>query len=121
MHWQAQPHGENKLVRVTRGSIFDVVVDINPNSKTFKRSFSVELSQDNRKQIYIPPGHAHGFQTLEPNTEVQYEMTTKYRPEASLGFAWNDPIIGIEWPFRDQMTIGQKDSGFSYLDDLELE
>jgi dTDP-4-dehydrorhamnose 3,5-epimerase len=120
MHWQAPPYAEEKLVRVTRGSIFDVVVDINPKSKTFKRSFSVELSQDNRRQIYIPPGYAHGFQTLEPNTEVHYEMTTKYRPDASLGFAWNDPTIGIDWPIRDQIIIGQKDSEFLNLNELEL-
>jgi dTDP-4-dehydrorhamnose 3,5-epimerase len=121
MHWQALPFGEEKLVRVTRGSIFDVVVDINPKSKTFKKSFSVELSQENRKQIYISDGYAHGFQTLESNTEVHYEMTCNYRPEASRGFIWNDPSVGISWPIRENIIMSQTDLGFSNLDDSILE
>jgi dTDP-4-dehydrorhamnose 3,5-epimerase len=121
MHWQSEPYGEVKLVRVTKGSIYDVVVDINPRSSTFKSFYAVELSEHNRKQIYIPEGFAHGFQTLEPDTEVHYEMTTRYKSEASLGFAWDDPSIGISWPIRDKMIIGQRDSEYVNLNELDLE
>lgn len=112
MHWQIEPFAEEKLVRVTRGAIFDVIVDIRPESKTYKKWFSVELSEDNRRQIYIPKGFAHGFQTLEPNTEVLYEMTSRYHLETSRGFAWNDPLINIEWPKTENRIIGIRDSEY---------
>ena len=110
MHWQAEPHAEEKLVRATRGAIFDVIVDIRPESTTFKKWFAVELSMENRRQIYIPKGFAHGFQTLVPDTEVLYEMTVRYNPEASRGFRWNDVLIDIEWPVEDNRIIGIRDS-----------
>ncbi len=116
MHWQIEPFGEEKLVRVTSGAIFDVVVDINPKSINYKRWFAIELSQENRRQIYIPVGYAHGFQTLRPDTEVQYEMTTKYKPESSAGFAWDDSTVGITWPIFDHAVIIKKDSAFLNLD-----
>jgi dTDP-4-dehydrorhamnose 3,5-epimerase len=112
MHWQTEPYAEEKLVRTTRGAIFDVIVDIRPESKTFKKWIGVELSEANRRQIYIPKGFAHGFQTLEPNTEVLYEMTTRYNLEASRGFVWNDPSINIEWPKTDNRIIGIRDSDY---------
>ena len=98
MHWQAAPFEEAKLVRVTRGSIFDVIVDIRPSSNTFRHWFGVELSAENMRQIYIPEGFAHGFMTLANETEVLYEMTAVYNAEAARGFAWNDPGINIGWP-----------------------
>ena len=96
-------------MRVTRGAIFDVIVDVRPESKTYKKWFSVELSETSRRQIYIPKGFAHGFQTLEPNTEVLYEMTCQYHPEVSRGFIWNDPSIGIVWPETINRIIGDRD------------
>ena len=110
MHWQAEPYAEEKLVRATRGAIFDVIVDIRPDSKTYKQWHAAELSEHNRRQIYIPKGFAHGFQTLEPDTEVLYEMTVPYHPEASRGFLWNDPAIDIAWPQRAERIIGVRDS-----------
>jgi len=115
MHWQAEPFAEEKLVRVTRGAIFDVIVDICPDSKTYKSWFAVELSEKNRRQIYIPKGFAHGFQTLEPNTEVLYEMTTRYHPEASKGFLWSDPSINIEWPKTENRIVGMRDHEYPNL------
>lgn len=112
MHWQTEPWAEEKLVRATRGAIFDVIVDIRPGSKTFKKWFYMELSGENRRQIFIPKGFAHGFQTLEPDTEVLYEMTVPYKPEASRGFAWNDPSIGIKWPATENRIIGTRDAEF---------
>ncbi len=109
MHWQGGPFGEDKLVRVTRGAIFDVVVDISPSSPTFKKWYSLELSEENFKQIYIPKGFAHGFQTLLPNTEVMYQMTSEYNPGASLGFAPDDIEIGIKWPIDENILISDKD------------
>lgn len=110
MHWQAGPYAEEKLVRATRGAIFDVIVDIRPDSKTYRQWHAAELSERNRRQIYIPKGFAHGFQTLEPDTEVLYEMTISYHPEASRGFLWNDPAIDIAWPKTAERIIGVRDS-----------
>ena len=112
MHWQIGDYAEEKLVRVTRGAVFDVIVDIRPESKTFRKWFGVELSEHNRRQLYIPAGFAHGFQTLEPNTEVLYEMTSRYNLEASRGFAWNDPAINIEWPKTENRIVGIRDSEY---------
>ncbi len=110
MHWQTEPYAEEKLVRATRGSIFDVIVDMRPESKSYKKWHAVELSEQNRRQIYIPYGFAHGFQTLSPDTEVLYEMTTPYKPEASRGFVWNDPVINVQWPEVATRIIGVRDS-----------
>ena len=112
MHWQAAPYSEEKLVRVTRGAIFDVIVDLRPSSNTFKKWFSVVLSAENMRQIYIPKGFAHGFQTLLHNTEVLYEMTVKYESSASMGFLWNDPDINILWPVVENRIVGERDSSF---------
>jgi dTDP-4-dehydrorhamnose 3,5-epimerase len=117
MHWQTEPYAEEKLVRATRGAIFDVIVDIRPESKTYRQWHAVELSQENRRQIYIPKGFAHGFQTLEPDTEVLYEMTATYHPEASRGFIWSDPSINIEWPKAEGRIIGIRDSELPRLFD----
>lgn len=113
MHWQTEPWAEEKLVRATRGAIFDVIVDIRPDSKTFRKWFCVELSGENRRQIYIPKGFAHGFQTIEANTEVLYEMTVPYKPDASRGFVWNDPSIDIKWPETENRIIGIRDAEFT--------
>jgi dTDP-4-dehydrorhamnose 3,5-epimerase len=98
MHYQAAPHGECKLVRCVRGAIFDVAVDLRPESLTCRDWHGIELSADNRLAFYIPAGLAHGFQTLEDNSEVLYQMGDPYVPEAGCGVRWDDPAFGIEWP-----------------------
>ena len=99
MHFQKEPRGEPKLVRCTRGRIFDVAVDLRPKSPGFRRWVGVELSQDNREALYIPIGCAHGFLTLEEDCEVFYMMGEVFVPELASGVRWNDPAFGIDWPF----------------------
>jgi dTDP-4-dehydrorhamnose 3,5-epimerase len=98
MHYQADPHGESKIVRCVRGAIFDVAVDLRPGSDTFRRWHGVELSAENRRSFYIPAGLAHGFQTLSDDCEVLYLMGNPYVPEAARGVRWDDSAFGIEWP-----------------------
>jgi dTDP-4-dehydrorhamnose 3,5-epimerase len=108
LHLQAAPYEEDKLVRVTRGCIFDVIVDIRPGSAGFGQWFGVELSAQNHRQIYIPKGFAHGFQTLEDNCEVLYAMTVPYQPGAGRGIRWNDPDVAIAWPMDVDSTDRQR-------------
>lgn len=98
MHYQAPPSEEAKTVRCVRGAIHDVIVDLRPDSATFARHAAVELSAADRRALYVPPGFAHGFQTLEPETEVSYLMSAFYAPEHGRGFRHDDPEIGIRWP-----------------------
>ena len=98
MHYQADPHAETKLVRCTRGAIFDVIVDLRPGSTSYEQWFSVELNVENRKALYVPEGVAHGFQSLQDDTEVVYQVSEFYDPELARGVRWNDPRLGIEWP-----------------------
>lgn len=109
MHYQAAPFEEDKLVRVTRGAIFDVIVDLRIASPMRGRWFAVDLTAENRRQIYVPKGFAHGFQTTEPDTEVLYEMTVPYQPEAVRGVRWDDPHLGIVWPAAERRLISDKD------------
>jgi dTDP-4-dehydrorhamnose 3,5-epimerase len=111
MHYQIKPYEESKLVRCTRGKIYDVIVDLRKYSKTFKKWDSVELSASNHKILYIPKGFAHGFQTLEDDSEVNYEMFQIFSPNHSRGFRWNDSTIKINWPL-EITKISQKDSVF---------
>lgn len=97
MHYQLAPHAETKLVRCTRGSIYDVALDLRPSSDTFCRWFSIELTQSNHTMLYIPAGVAHGFQTLSDDTEVFYQISEFYRSESSHGVRWNDPAFRIRW------------------------
>jgi dTDP-4-dehydrorhamnose 3,5-epimerase len=98
MHFQADPHGEDKLVRCQRGALFDVIVDLRPDSATRGQWFGVELTPSNGRSLFIPKGFAHGFQTLADDTEVHYQMSTPYVPGAGDGVRWDDPAFGIEWP-----------------------
>jgi dTDP-4-dehydrorhamnose 3,5-epimerase len=98
LHLQIAPHEEVKLVRVTQGKIWDVIVDLRPGSSTFRKHFSVVLSAENRHELYIPKGIAHGFQTLEDGTEVFYQISELYAPESARGYRWDDPAFAIPWP-----------------------
>lgn len=111
MHFQSPPQAEAKLIRCTRGAIYDVIVDLRPESATFKQYFSAVLSEENGKMLYVPEGFAHGFQTLEDNTEVFYQMSQFYAPEHARGVRWNDPAFGIEWPAGEH-TILERDQSF---------
>lgn len=97
MHYQAEPYPEAKLVRCTMGAIYDVIIDLRKDSPTFKRWAAVELTAQNRRALYVPEGFAHGFQTLEDNTEVFYQMSEFYHPECARGVRWDDPAFGVEW------------------------
>jgi len=113
MHYQAEPHGESKLVRCVRGAIFDVAVDLRRDSPTFRRWHGVELSAENRLSLYIPAGLAHGFQTLADDCEVLYQMGNPYVPEAARGVRWDDPAFAIAWPAVDrERTISAKDRAY---------
>jgi dTDP-4-dehydrorhamnose 3,5-epimerase len=108
MHSQVAPFGETKLVRCTAGAIFDVIIDLRPSSPTYKRYEGVELSARNGNMLYIPEGFAHGFQTLEDNSEVFYQMSQFYAPEHARGVRWDDPAFGIKWPPAER-TILERD------------
>ncbi len=121
LHYQLTPHAQGKLVRVTRGSVFDVALDIRRNSPTFGRWFGIELSAENKKAIYIPVGFAHGFCALEDNTEFMYQCTDYYHPESERSISWNDPAIGIVWPnISDSSLMKDKDKNAPLLADAEI-
>jgi dTDP-4-dehydrorhamnose 3,5-epimerase len=101
LHWQTVPKSEDKLVRVTRGAIHDVMVDLRPDSPTYLQHVAVELTIDNGRMLYIPKGFAHGLQTLMDDTEVSYQMSEFFAPECARGARWNDPAFGITWPLPD--------------------
>jgi dTDP-4-dehydrorhamnose 3,5-epimerase len=114
MHYQAEPHGESKLVRCVRGAIYDVAVDLRRESPTFRRWHAVELSGENRLAFYIPARLAHGFQTLTDDAEVIYQMGSAYVPESALGVRFDDPAFGIEWPAADGARIvSERDRSFA--------
>lgn len=98
LHLQVAPYEEVKLVRVTRGAVWDVIVDLRPESPTYARHFSIVLSAEDRNELYIPKGMAHGFQTLEDGTEVFYQISEFYAPESARGYRWDDPTFAIPWP-----------------------
>jgi dTDP-4-dehydrorhamnose 3,5-epimerase len=109
MHFQRPPAAEAKLIRCTRGSIFDAIIDLRPDSPTFKRWLGVELTADNRRALYVPEGFAHGYQTLEPGTETFYLVSEYYTPSAEGGVRWDDPAFGIEWPDPESPLVSEKD------------
>lgn len=98
MHLQSEPHGEPKLVRVSRGAILDVLVDLRPDSEAYLRWYGVELTAADRRMLFVPRGLAHGFQTLADDTEVCYQLGAPYVPQAATGVRWDDPLLGIDWP-----------------------
>jgi dTDP-4-dehydrorhamnose 3,5-epimerase len=117
LHFQEMPFGEHKIVRCTRGSIFDVVLDLRPDSKTYKKWLSFELTQDNYRMLYISPGIAHGFITLSDNTELSYDMMQKYNPVYARGVRWNDPKFNIIWPEARITVISDQDQNWPNFTD----
>jgi len=108
MHFQDEPHAEAKLIRCTRGAIYDVAIDLRCDSKTSKQWVGIELTAENRKMLYIPEGFAHGFLTLEDHTEIFYQMSEFYYPELARGVRWNDPTFNIRWP-EEVAVISERD------------
>ena len=111
MHYQISPHGEAKVVRCTNGSIYDVIIDLRRDSETYKQWFGAELSGKNYKMIYVPENFAHGFLTLEDNTEVSYQMSEFYYPDYAKGIRWNDPEFAIQWP-GEVRSISDRDKSY---------
>ncbi len=119
LHFQVPPHAQGKLVRVVRGAVLDVAVDIRAGSPTYSRHVAVELSAANGRQLYIPPGFAHGFCTLVPDTEVLYRVTDYYAPESDRGLAFDDPELGIAWPLGPEgAVLSERDRRHPRLRDL---
>jgi dTDP-4-dehydrorhamnose 3,5-epimerase len=115
MHYQAAPHEEAKLIRCTMGAIYDVIIDLRPESPTCQQHIGMVLSAQNRRTLYVPEGFAHGFLTLDDNTEVFYQMSEFYAPECARGVRWNDPAFGIEWPAEVQV-ISDRDSSYPFME-----
>ncbi len=115
MHYQAEPHGEAKLVRVTRGSIYDVIIDLRATSPTFRRWFGVQLDADGEASLFVPAGFAHGFQTLLDASEVHYQMSQPYLPEAARGVRFDDPAFAIRWPEPPTggLVVSDRDRSFA--------
>lgn len=111
MHYQIAPYEETKLVRCTRGALYDVIVDLRPTSPSYKQWFGVELTADNYKMLYVPEGFAHGFITLQDETEATYQVSQFYTPGSERGLRYNDPAFGIEWPAEVQV-ISEKDKSW---------
>ncbi len=112
LHWQDAPHAEAKLVRCTRGRIHDVIVDVRPESPTFRQWLAVELAADAHTALYIPHGFAHGFQSLEDASEVLYHMSDSFHPECARGARFDDPAFAVEWPHAERRTVSAKDLAY---------
>jgi dTDP-4-dehydrorhamnose 3,5-epimerase len=120
MHFQAIPHEETKLVRVTMGSVHDIIVDLRPTSKTYLKHIGIELNAENRTMIYIPKGFAHGFITLRDNTEIVYQMSEFFTPEAGRGIRWNDPTLKIQWPEQIRIISDRDKHWPDYLSQIAV-
>ncbi|MFE5324682.1 dTDP-4-dehydrorhamnose 3,5-epimerase [Paenibacillus sp. NPDC056579] len=119
LHFQLAPKAQTKLVRCTRGAIFDVAVDIRQGSPSYGKWYGIELSAENMKQLLIPKGFAHGFMTLKEDVEVQYKVDELYAPEFDRGIIWNDQTIGIEWPINITPVLSAKDGNAPFLKDVD--
>lgn len=112
MHWQVPPNAQAKLVRCTRGAIFDVMIDLRPDSPTYRQWFAQELTAQNRLMLYVPEGFAHGFQSLEDKTEMFYLLSAAYEPASERGVRWNDPAFAISWPETEDVILNERDRTF---------
>lgn len=119
LHYQLTPKAQTKLVRCTKGSIYDVAVDIRKDSATYGQWFGIELTAENKKQLLVPKGFAHAFMTLTDDVEVQYKVDELYSPENDRGIIWNDPDIGIDWPMDVTPVLSTKDEKAPLLKDAE--
>ena len=115
MHYQKKPFEESKVIRCVKGKIFDVIIDLRSSSSTFKKWFGVELTEENYKMLYVPEGFAHGFQTLEDNSEIIYQVSEFYTPNSELGIHWNDHAFNITWPIEEKI-ITEKDNSWKVFD-----
>ncbi len=120
LHYQAAPFLESKLVRCTRGVVFDVIVDLRRTSSSYRRWCAVELSAENRTAVYVPQGCAHGFQTLVDDCELEYLITPEYVPDAARGVRWDDPVIAVDWPIRTGVTISERDRRLPPIGEVDL-
>jgi dTDP-4-dehydrorhamnose 3,5-epimerase len=123
MHWQIEPHAQTKCVRVARGRLLDVVIDLRQSSATFRQAYSVELSAENARMLWIPKGFAHGFLSLEDDTAFLYKVDSEYAPDHERGLRWDDPKVGIDWAFDDrgidEPNLSPRDEELPFLDDLD--
>ena len=116
MHYQIDPYAETKIIRCTQGKICDVIIDLRENSPTYKKWQAFELSAENHKMLYVPEGFAHGFQSLEDDTEIFYQVSQFYNPESERGVRWNDPVFNIKWPLEEKI-ISEKDESLADFKD----
>jgi len=121
LHLQLSPHGEGKLVRCTKGAVWDVVLDLRKESESYKKWMGVELRDGEFEMLYLPPGCAHGYQTLEEHTEIFYLVSEYYAPEAERGVRWNDPQFGIEWKFTETPILSDKDKTWPDYSEIEID
>ena len=120
LHYQAKPYSQAKIVRCVKGKIFDVAVDIRPNSKTFKKWVGATLSEENKNMLYIPQGFAHGFVALSEEVEILYKASGEYAPDSDRGIRWNDPDIGVDWGIDFEPLVSEKDSKQPFIKDINL-
>jgi dTDP-4-dehydrorhamnose 3,5-epimerase len=112
MHFQREPHAEVKLVRCTRGAVYDAIIDLRSGSQTYMRWIGIELTDENRRALYVPEGFAHGYQTLVDDTEIFYQVSEFYSPDFEDGVRWNDPAFGIRWPDPATPLLSSKDAAW---------
>ena len=117
LHYQTEPYGECKLIKCISGSVFDVIVDMRENSDTYRNWFSMTLSSENNKMLYVPRGFAHGYQTLTNDTRLLYFISSEYNPASATGIKWNDPALAINWPIIPITEISDRDNQLPYLND----
>lgn len=120
LHYQAYPYSQAKLVRCSKGKIYDVAVDLRPNSKTFKKYVKVELSEDNKQMLFIPEGFAHGFVVLSQEAELLYKASGEYNPLADRGVLWNDKDINVDWGVDFEPILSEKDKNQKKLSEIDL-
>jgi dTDP-4-dehydrorhamnose 3,5-epimerase len=117
LHWQVPPFGESKLLRCTRGSIFDVAVDLRPDSPTYRQWQGQVIDAEARRMVFVPVGCAHGYQALEDDAEVSYQVSHEYVPGSERGIRWDDPVLSIAWPITDDVIVSDKDRAWPDFDE----